>query len=621
MGRVRIAVLGLRHVPAGMGRNALGIVILVLVSAAGCERVSRVPVMIDLERVRFAEVGGRPVPLQIGRRGKGGFVVQPGQALDVAVILPGDAVLRLRPASALPPAAMSVSVETRDGWRPLELRRFASGRVRAVVPAAEGPARLRFESRARRFGWLRARLVGRERQRPPALPRAARPPAGTSLNVIVYLVDALRADHLSLYGYARETTPRLAALAGEGGIVFENAYAAGPNTTNSIPSLFTSRYPSEIGVAFGQVRGVEQTMAEAFARGGYATAAFVVNPFLQPQFGFGRGFATYQLLRSVDEVTPKVSTRTQAIHAAAREWLAQQRSAPFFLYVHTLDVHDYVVPPAFLGRFANDGLREEPASPRRARPAANTSLGEFFRLLPRNQDRITPDRYDEALAAVDDEFGRFIAALGPERDHTVVVFTADHGEALGNEDDGSYMHGQSLHEELVHIPFVVLAPWLGHIERVDEVMSLLDVAPTLADLAGLPIASSWEGRSLARPTGTTKPPAAVFERLGAIRGEKRLLTPNLFRVSDCGIREGPWKLLLRPDGAELFDLPADPKETRDVQATQAWILTYLANRVWTASPALRDVGFHERMPAPVAPLPPRVDRQFQKALEALGYVE
>jgi arylsulfatase A-like enzyme len=611
-----------------MTRGNRTMAVLGLLLAAACREPPRVPIAIDLMRAGYGEVNGVAGPLPVTfRQNRRQFTQSTPGTIDVAVLLPANAMLRVKLDDDVPADAFALSVELDGRWYALEKQRLPFGEWSAKLPRGEGPqARIRLESRASQpLVWSTVIIAGQELEQPPALSADVRPRQGTP-TVIVYLVDALRADHMSLYGYARDTTPRLAALARHG-VVFENAYSTGPSTANAIPSLFASRYPSELGANFQRAPGLQQTLAETFRLRGYPTGAFTVNPLLQPDFGYARGFATYRLLELPPGSAEKCCPPTQAINEAALDWVAGNGDVPFFLYVHTLDVHNYAPGPQFLGRFTGDGRRNEPALPARARPPGVMSLGELYRRDPKHREAITPDRYDEAIASVDDEFGRFVDAL-PQKDRAIIVFTADHGEALGNEDDGSYMHGQSLHEELVRIPLVMVVPWLDRSVRVQEIVSNVDVAPTLADLMGLPASPFWRGRSWLRPTRATNPPSAIFERLISFARPEGVLGPGLYRVASWGIREDAWKLILDPEGARLFDLRTDPKETRDVHASHSWLVSHLANTLWDRSPALRETGMPPPAPrvvpvpaAPVENVPPAAQDRLRKALEALGYVE
>src|SRR6185503_1434151 len=317
-------------------RRNRSLAVLGLLLAAACREPPRVPVMIDLSRARYGDVNGTPGPLPVEIRNRQPLLVQstPG-TLDIAVLLPAEAELRIKLDEDVPREAFALAVELNGRWQPLETKRLPFGQWSAPLPRAEGQrARIRLESRrSEPLAWPRVIVTGREQELPPALGADARPPEGTRPSVVVYLVDALRADHLSIYGYRRNTTPRLVELARHG-VVFENAYSAGPNTANAIPSLFVSRYPSELGANFEHAATAQQTLAQAFGSSGYPTGAFTVNPLLQANFGYGRGFDTYRLLALPADDPAKCCPPTAAIHAAALDWVAGTGGMPFFLYVH-----------------------------------------------------------------------------------------------------------------------------------------------------------------------------------------------------------------------------------------------------------------------------------------------
>jgi arylsulfatase A-like enzyme len=232
------------------------------------------------------------------------------------------------------------------------------------------------------------------------------------------------------------------------------------------------------------------------------------------------------------------------------------------------------------------------------------------------EDNLDPIHYDEAIAFVDAEIGRMVRAIDAlgVGGRTVVLLVADHGEALGVEDDGSRLHGHSLYEELAHVPLVALVPWLPTGRRVPEVVSLVDVAPTLLDLAGVPIPASFRGTSLFAERHAPEPRAALLERLNAPWLTTTFIGPG--SVVEWGLREGPWKLLLEEPRARLFDLEADPKETTDVSAAHPDVAGYLAGRIARASPALGGGG------AAVATVPAgELERPLGEALKQLGYLQ
>jgi arylsulfatase A-like enzyme len=214
-----------------------------------------------------------------------------------------------------------------------------------------------------------------------------------------------------------------------------------------------------------------------------------------------------------------------------------------------------------------------------------------------------PNLYDASVAYADHEIGALVAALEelPGGGRTVVVVTSDHGEPLGQR--GDVYHGHSLYEELVHVPLLMLFPWRPEPARVEAIVGLGDLAPTLLDLAGLPVPDEFTGRSLLRPTDVLHPPSAV--------GSKD--------AEAWYIREGRWKLLLDLEDTRLFDLSADPLETRDVSDRHPVTTEYLTSRLMERTPALLDEW---QAPAPMESGLDAAEREsLEEALRALGYIE
>jgi len=499
----------------------------------------------------------------------------PGEALDLFLHVPDEAELFVALLPNAPAGQFHVLVATdEEGERELPLERSGTGWRGDLSGVAGRIARLRFQNASGApLDWLGARIGGARALDPPLLPSA--PPGAESPSILLYVVDALRADHLSLYGYARPTSPRLEGLARHA-VVFDHAYSASADTMGALPSLLLSAPAS---VAIDRLRhrlSTSPTLAEQLRASGYATAAFQTNFTLRPALGFARGFARYELMRPKPE-RPVPKVEADELHAAALPWLVAERDKPAFTWIQSLDTHNPYDPPApFLGRFGGQpGLAHE----------------------------LDPDRYDEAVAYADHALGELLDAL--ERSgrlaHTVVVVTADHGESLG--EGGRRLHGSSLHEELVRVPLLVALPWQQGPARVDETVSLMDLAPTLLELAGAAVPPRWQGHSLLAATPRDAPRSALGERS---RQEAWFLV------------EGRWKLVDRDGRPRLFDVAADPTEQRDLATQRPVTLGYMERRLWERSPAVR----RGAAPRPLREgLDAKERKELDDALRALGYAE
>jgi len=347
-------------------------------------------------------------------------------------------------------------------------------------------------------------------------------------NVLVLLIDALRADHLGSYGYERETSPIIDALAAES-LLFENAHAQSPWTKPSIPTLFTSLYPIEHGVYEGEAHSASgalesdvlaadyTTLAEVFRERGYATVGYVHNAHLEARLGFAQGFEVYE---HGNFAAPEINRRFLA-------FLDAEPERPFFAYLHYLDVHWPFLPEEpHRGRFP--GLR----------PGSIFDRASWRGLRDRINDGTIPltaadlaelvSRHDGAIAQLDHRLGELLDALRERRllDRTVLLLTSDHGEEL--LDHGQVGHGGTLFHEVIEIPMLLRLPNRARVGRVSEPARLVDVFPTLLSAAGIGIPPGLEGRDLL--SSLPDAPEIVAETR-----HKRS-----YRVS---VRRGDWKLV------------------------------------------------------------------------------
>lgn len=347
------------------------------------------------------------------------------------------------------------------------------------------------------------------------------PPRWPAADVVLITVDALRADHLGLYGYHRPTSPRLDALARRS-VVFERAYAAAPHTSYSIASLLMGRHAfglSQLGLV-----DAAETLADVFRRSGHGTVGvfppaifFVDAERFQNQHARRYGFATTRF-ETLDERTEAADRTNHAI-----EELSAAGGAPVFLWVHYFAPHEPYVA------HQGPGL-----------PPVDGGWG----------DASTIDRYDREIAYVDLQIGRLLDHLAVHRPGAIVVVTADHGEEFG-EHGGAY-HGTTLFEEQLRVPLLVALPD-GVGRRVAAPVSLVNVAPTLAALVGAPppVGAAPPLRMLLDPSSS--PPASpVFAELDSLRaimvGDDKLICDS--RRAFCRLYD------LRTDPAERIDRAA-----------------------------------------------------------------
>lgn len=392
-------------------------------------------------------------------------------------------------------------------------------------------------------------------------------------DVVVILVDALRADHLSSYGYERSTTPRIDELAADA-VLFRQATASSTFTKTSVASLFTGRHPYHHGVYWGNRRGAESpgsvtsdvlsqeetTMAEVLLAGRHLTGAWIQNSHLREFMGFGQGFVAFH-----DQQGPAHRINRgffRFLEGPGRRW-------PFFAYLHYIDLHDpYRPEPPWAGRFGGSeavyegiDLDEWGAYLQAVRDGEVTLGAETVETMKA--------LYDEQLRFVDAQVGEVLDRLRAEGRYegSVIVLTSDHGDAF--LEHGFLAHSAAPYEELVRVPLVLKLPGGRHGGRVvEEPVRLIDVMPTVLAAVGRPIPRSVDGCSLLPfLRETLEEPAA---EPGASRPEEcRVAVIEIAedpeRYPTVAIRTARWKLVHREGGPdELYDLQEDPGETRNL---------------------------------------------------------
>ncbi len=430
-------------------------------------------------------------------------------------------------------------------------------------------------------------------------------------NVVLIVSDALRADHLGCYGYQRDTSPNIDRLAASA-TLFTQAVSQSSRTGASHAAMLTSRYPTDLGLFTnsGTLPASEQTLAEILRNAGYDTAAFVSNLVLHKDRlrGIARGFKVYDFQYSSYERNRGLPfRRARDTGAAAQKWLRGARE-PFFLWVHFIEPHGPYQPSDArqVRKFESDALAAEQRTqlPTLKRDVGCDGIPGYQALPGLREVGSYVARYDACIRDMDRGVSELLATLKRKgaADRTLIAFTADHGEALG-EHGYYFQHGHDLTEDLLHVPLILWLPGSGAARKVSSVVQAVDLMPTFLEAVGLRerIPAGARGIPLLGPAveagGTRDVVSAVW---------KGSVTPPL-----VSLRRDGWKLIAsqRRGECRLFYLPNDPGELKDLAAEQraqadalyAAAAPYLSQ----AQPSIR----------------PRTDARTREALRSLGYLE
>ncbi len=423
-----------------------------------------------------------------------------------------------------------------------------------------------------------------------ALDTASNRPDGP--NVVVVVIDSLRADHVGCYGYDRDTTPHLDELAA-GASRFTRAHATAPWTTPSVGSMLTGRSPSELGVGDKAVALDPRapTLAERMRQAGYRTGGVASHLLLTADLGFDQGFGWYdeRAIGEVDGTTSPEAT-DRALH-----FLDRRGDDPFFLFVHYFDPHyDYVLHPEF--RFV-DGYDGPVRSGQRI-----FALRELAPSLDGEDREQLIGLYDSEIRHNDEQLGRLLDGLRERGlfEGSLIVVTSDHGEAFLERGDPWIGHSRTLYEELVRVPLVVKWPGPGEAARVDAPTSLAWLHATVAGEVGLD------------PSPQLPPPTPSFRHPGA---------EVLFAETRKGGRQRalirhPWKLVRWLDGGDeaLFHLDADPGELNDRSGTEPAIAAAMGDLLDSWTERVEGRG------AEPAAVEPRLSPEQIERLRELGYL-
>jgi arylsulfatase A-like enzyme len=447
------------------------------------------------------------------------------------------------------------------GWidAEIDLARVAGKAVRVTLVAqAEGDATT-FPV------WARP-IVVRARHEAPLPP-----------SVLLVSLDTVREDHLSLAGYARETSPALAAFAKDA-VVFEQAIAPFPSTTASHMSMLTGLHPCAHRVIVPSVSlapGVP-TLAQVLAGAGYATGAVTEDGLIRGEAGFDRGFDEYRDVVWTGEEPLGLFPDTIEF---ARAWLVRHADLPFFFFLHTYQPHvPFKVAPYYRTLFV---------------PPAGAADAQ-----------IQAAAYDAGLRYTDDYLASLFGWLARAGllERTLVIVTSDHGTEFGEH--GGIGHARGVYDEQVHVPLLFRHPTLVRGgRRIGEPVSSVDILPTVLGLLGIAPPAGVQGTSL----------VACLRGEACTRGE--VFAEQLWGARQTVRRAGPLAWVERQEGLELYDVVADPHETKNLAAARPD-----EARAGQASIAAFRSACTEAAARVRAATAPPLDAEHERALRALGYL-
>lgn len=427
-------------------------------------------------------------------------------------------------------------------------------------------------------------------------------------NIILITIDTLRADHLSCYGYSRQTSPFIDSMATQG-VLFRQAYATSSWTAPSMASIFTGHFCRSHGVLHGVAKGPKAaihdqeqltgeflTIAEALKAGGYTTFGVSSNGHISKGTGFAQGFDHYKTHWFM---------KSPATNSTVKKWAKQIREAPnYFLWLHYFDPHNPYSPRmpwvrdyTLRSNSYSKWTREEMGDPRAYIEDLKKDRQAYDTLI---------DRYDSEINYCDQYIREIFELLKPGPD-TLVIITSDHGEAF--LDHGQLMHGDTLFEEEVRIPLVIKFPG-GHKNPgkpgtvITQPVSNRNIFATVMDFAGITHKEKIPGKSL----------------MPLISGNLNASPEPIFYELDWNdwgqaLRQGKWKFIVsgrEEKGYYLFDMKTDPGETRN-------LFHEFPDQVKAMETTLKQwLDTHPEFKAPKIKI--SLDRHQENKLKTLGYL-
>ncbi|UCH36106.1 MAG: sulfatase, partial [Armatimonadota bacterium] len=472
-------------------------------------------------------------------------------------------------------------------------------------------------------------------------------------NVLLVIVDALRADKLGCYGSSAGLTPELDRFARDA-VVFDSAFASAPWTVASMGSIFVSQRPSEIGIWRRPAEGhkvrfdgglftPQPTLAEVLRKAGYMTAAELVNPLLRRDQGAARGFIIFRnpddfrgdalpalprlgryeewflhtslgrrLAEALFDKHEYFGSRQLDRHEAERlvqdasRWLAARDRQPFFLWMHLMDTHVPYNPP----EKSPETLAAFPEPP-------FEPDGKFYKdlvwgriALGAGDKAYLQALYDDEVRYADRWLGRLMASLRELGlfDNTTIIVTADHGEEFW--DHSGFEHGHSMYDEVLRVPLLIKFPRGAHAgDRVRAQVGLIDVLPTVLDVAGVAIPDGVRGRSLVPLLGGDS---------AAGQGRELFAEMTLYGEELKALRTSEYKVIFHPESRamEVYDLRADPRERHNLAADPQVAPALRERLLGLARQSGRRIAYWKQFGEKA----PALDKRSLEQMRSIGYV-
>lgn len=369
-------------------------------------------------------------------------------------------------------------------------------------------------------------------------------------NVILIVIDTLRADHLGCYGYARNTTPNIDKLANES-ILFKNIIAPSPWTCPSIGALFTSRYPASLGITEASINISDKfvLLSEVFKEHNYKTHGIISSVYISSKYGYAQGFDSYDEENAKGEQDISSPSITQK----AISFIEQNRSNKFFLFLHWFDPHysymlheKYNYYPDYNGPIYS-----------------GMNINELWFKAPyMSANDITHIKalYDSEITFTDEYIGTFInrlKALGLY-DDTLIILTADHGEEFSERGDYYIGHTRKLFQEMIHVPLIIKLPGENKGKIINEPIGLIDLMPIIIRYANLKIPAEYKFDGI----------VININDVNTFRN-KKIISETRWNLNFQSLIWGDWKFIQYPEMSikMLFNLKDDPIELRNLAKT------------------------------------------------------